>query len=144
MAEAALRVLLNKERPGQAIITSAGISAVEGYPATDFAAEAVKLWNGSLQDHCSQPLSLEQARAADLILCMTSKHLEAVRYLSDELDYKSYLFKNFPDLSPVGEGVDDPIGGPLDQYNETFLEIGEYLGKHLVKIVERIDEKLNG
>ncbi len=139
-----MRVLLEKERPGKAIVASAGISAVEGYPATDFATEAVKLWSGSLADHCSQPLSLRQAEAADLILCMTTNHLEAVRALSDDLAEKSYLFKNFPDLSPVGDGVDDPIGGPLDQYNETFLEIGEYLGKNLVKIVERIDEKFNG
>ena len=35
------------------------------------------------------------------------------------------------------------IGQSLERYNETFLEIGEFLGKYLDEIVKRIDEKDN-
>ena len=40
-----------------------------------------------------------------------------------------------------GEPVDDPIGQSLDRYNETFLEIGEYLGKYIDEIVKEVDGK---
>lgn len=141
MAQAAITVLLEKERPGQVRVVSAGIAAVEGYKATDHAREAVRLWDGNLSEHYSQPLSEEIIESADLIFGMTSGHVHAILAKSDKATGKTYLLKNFPELSPDGEGVDDPIGGPLDMYNETFVEIGEYLGKNLSEIVRRIDEQ---
>jgi hypothetical protein len=55
---------------------------------------------------------------------------------------RTFLLKNFPSTGSKGEPVEDPIGQSLERYNETFLEIGEYLGKHLDEIVKRIDEKI--
>ena len=141
MAEAGLRVLLSKERPGQFRIVSAGTSAATGYPATAYAQEAVKLWDGNLSEHSSQPLTRRLIEEADLIFGMTPQHVQEVLFLDPEAEDKTYLLKNFPDHNPDGEGVDDPIGQSLDKYNETFLEIAEYLGKHLPEIVKLIDEK---
>ena len=56
---------------------------------------------------------------------------------------KIYLLKNFPDNSPDGEGVADPIGMSLEEYNKTFLELGESLGQHLDEIIKRIKGKQN-
>ena len=53
---------------------------------------------------------------------------------------RTFLLKSFPDNSPDGEDVEDPIGRALEDYNQTFLEIGEYLGQHLPEIVKRLDE----
>lgn len=141
MAQAALTVLLEKERAGQVSVVSAGIAATDGYKATDHAREAVRLWDGDLSEHRSGLLTKELIESADLIFGLTSQHVHAILAKSDKAAGKTFLLKNFPDLSPDGEGVDDPIGGPLDWYNETFVEIGEYLGKHLPEIVRRIDDK---
>lgn len=141
MAEAGLRVLLEKERPGQTEVLSAGVAAAAGFPATMYAAEAVRIWNADLSAHASQALTRELVDRADLVFGMTQEHVREIVKRAPQAKHKVFLFKNFPDDSPVGEGVDDPIGQSLDRYNQTFLEIGEILGRQLPEIVKRIDEK---
>jgi L-threonylcarbamoyladenylate synthase len=141
MAEAALKVLLSKERPGMYEIISAGTGAATGFPATMYAAEVVKVWNADLSHHRSTQLSRSLIDRADLILGMSAEHVREVVKLAPSARDRTYLFKNFPDKNPHGEPVYDPIGQAMERYNETFLDIGEYLGKHLPLIVQMIDEK---
>ncbi|MDH4157831.1 MAG: low molecular weight protein arginine phosphatase [candidate division Zixibacteria bacterium] len=143
MAEAALRTLLEKERPGKSDVISAGTAAASGFPATIYAVEASRIWDADLSGHHSQPLRSPLIDRADLIFAMTPSHLREVVRLRPDARDKTFLLKNFPESDPEGEGVEDPIGQSLDKYNETFLEIGEYLGRHLPEIVKRIDEKAN-
>jgi protein-tyrosine-phosphatase len=143
MAEVALRSLLEKERPGMFEVISAGTSAASGFPATIYAVEASRIWDADLSRHHSQPLRPPLIDRADLIFAMTPSHLQEVLRLRPDARDKTFLLKNFPENNPDGEGVEDPIGQSLDKYNETFLEIGEYLGRHLPEIVKRIDEKAN-
>jgi len=143
MAECALQHLLEKERQGKAKVSSAGMAAADGYPATQYAIEAVRMWDLDLTDHQSRPLTEDLVRQSDLILVMAPEHHRAVLNLDSEAAARTFLLKSFPDNSPVGEDVEDPIGQSLETYNETFLEIGEYLGKHLTEIVTRIDAGQN-
>ncbi|MDF1544501.1 MAG: low molecular weight protein arginine phosphatase [bacterium] len=141
MASGAMRVLLDKKRPGKYEVISAGTSAATGFPATAYAIEAAKIWNGDISGHKSQPLTRELIDRADLIFALTPGHYKEILKLRKDAASRTYLLKEFPVPGPNGEGVDDPIGQSLDRYNETFLEIGECLGKHLDEIVKRIDEK---
>ena len=143
MAEGALRILLEKERPGKVHVISCGTAAASGFPATHFAVEAAKIWEADISDHESQPLMPALIDQADLILAMTQRHLEEVIRLRPDARDKSFLFKSFPDQGGEGEDVADPIGQTLDRYNATFIELGEYLGRHLGEIVKRIDEYLD-
>jgi protein-tyrosine-phosphatase len=143
MAEGALRVLLEKERPGRFEVLSSGTHAASGYPATQYAIEAARIWHADISGHKTQPLTTALIDRADLILGMTSDHVREVVRLQPQAAEKTFLFKNYPGTSAVGEGVDDPIGQSLDRYNQTFLEIGEYLGRNLRDFVRRIDEKSN-
>ena len=140
MAEGALKKLLETRTSANYEVISSGTGAATGYPATLYAIEAAKIWDADISNHESQPLTEELIKKSDLILCMTTTHLIEVKRMSEEGIAKAYLFKNFPDNNPEGESIDDPIGQPLDRYNETFLEIGEYLGKYIDEIVQRIDE----
>ena len=140
MAEGALHVLLNKERPDLFEVISSGTGATAGFPATMYAIEAARIWNADISNHKSRSLTAELVDRVDLIFGMTTSHVKEVLRLGDNVEAKTFLLKSFPDNNPEGEGVDDPIGQPLDRYNETFLEIGEYLGKHLAEIVKLIDE----
>ena len=143
MAEGALRVLLASKLPASSVeVLSSGTSAATGYPATMYAIEASKIWDADISEHESQPLTEALVEKTDLILTMTASHLKSVREHVG-VESKSYMLKNFPESDPVGEEVEDPIGQPLDRYNETFLEIGECLGEHLNEIVQRIEEKKN-
>ena len=143
MAQGALRVLLEKERPGKFEVISSGIAGAEGFPATTYAVEAARIWDADISDHASQPLTKSLIDRSDLILAMSGRHVTEVLRLAPEAANKTFLLKRFPETGAVGEEVEDPIGQPLERYNETFLEIGEYLGKHLPEIVKRIDEKTN-
>lgn len=142
MAEGALRTLLDKERPGKSVVMSAGTSAATGFPATMFAIEAAKIWDCDISRHKSQLLDSHLIDRADLILCMAPEHLAEVLRQVPSARNKAFLFKNFPDGRTHGEPVEDPIGQALERYNQTFIEIGEYLGKFLPEITRRIDEKV--
>ena len=141
MAEGALRVLLQKQRPGRFEVISAGIAAAEGFPATAYAIEAARLWSADISGHASRPLTKALIDKADLILGMSGRHVSEVLRLAPEAADRTFLLKRFPETGAVGEEVEDPIGQSLERYNQTFLEIGEYLGKHLPEVVRRIDEK---
>ena len=141
MAEGALKKLLESRASGNYEVISSGTGAAIGYPATDYAIEAAKIWDADISKHESQPTTKELIKKSDLILCMTPSHLRDVIQLSEESKNRAFLFKNYPDSNPNGEPLDDPIGQPLDRYNETFLEIGEYLGKYIDEIVKGIDEE---
>ena len=144
MAEGALRMLLEKERPGRAEVLSAGTAAASGFPATLYAQEAVKMWDLDISTHESRPLTAQLIGQADLVFAMSPEHLVRIVRLAPEAASKTYLFKNFPDPATDGEAVDDPIGQALDRYNVVFLEIAEYLGKHLPELVKRIDGRGDG
>jgi protein-tyrosine-phosphatase len=141
MAEGGLKVLLERERPGKFRVMSAGTAAQAGFPATLYANEASKIWGADLSHHRSQQLSRSLIEESDLILAMTPQHASEIVRLAPEARAKTYLFKNFPFESLHGEPVEDPVGQALERYNESFLEIGEYLGKYLPEIIKRIDEK---
>ncbi|MCK4573225.1 MAG: hypothetical protein KAU36_02585 [candidate division Zixibacteria bacterium] len=143
MAEGALRHLLQMKRPGKFEVVSSGTAAAVGFPATLYAIEAAKVWDVDISGHKSQPLTPALIDRVDLILGMTPGHVRETMHLRRDVRNKTFLFKNFPENSPDGEGVADPIGQSLEEYNRTFLEIGEYLGQFLDEIVKRIDEKTN-
>ena len=143
MAVGALQVLLEKQRPGKFEILSSGTGAASGFPATEYAVEASKIWNCDISGHQSQPVTEELINNSDLILAMTPKHLRELMRVKPDSKDKYFLIKNFPDSSPDGDGVEDPIGMPFDYYKETFLEIGEEIGRFLPEIVKRIDESVN-
>jgi len=135
IAEGALRALLKGRGIENIDVCSAGTASMPGSPATQYAIEAVKTWNADISCHRSRPLSGELLEEMDLILVMTSMHYHEVLSLLPGADEKTYLLKNFPEPGRDGEGVADPIGGSLDQYNQTFLEIGEELGRMLPDLI---------
>lgn len=141
MAEGSLRVLLQGRGIETIDVLSAGTAAAPGCPATTYAVEAVKTWDGDISGHRSRPIMREMIEEADLILVMTPTHYRDVVTISPEAREKTFLLKRFPESGDDGEGVADPIGGSLDQYNQTFLEIGEELGRMLPELIRRAADK---
>ncbi|MFH2035456.1 MAG: low molecular weight protein arginine phosphatase [Candidatus Zixiibacteriota bacterium] len=136
MAASALRKLLSDRNIKGISVISSGTSAVVGNPATDNAREAVKIWNADLTDHIAQQVNEDLIDSADLILALTPLHCHEINMLSDNAEDKTYVLKNYPEKGCHGEGVADPIGLPLNEYNKTFIEIGEELGRILPFIIE--------
>ena len=143
MAEGALKHLLNKKSVEDFEIISSGTMQGAGFPATLYAIEAAKTWDVDISGHLSQPLTPNLIEKSDLIIAMTPGHTKEILKMRRDAAGKIYLFKNFPDNSPDGEGIADPIGMSLEEYNKTFLELGESLGQHLDEIIKRIKGKQN-
>jgi protein-tyrosine-phosphatase len=141
MAEGSLRVLLQGRGIDTIDVQSAGTAAVPGCPATQYAMEAVKTWNADISSHRSRPISRELVEEADLILVMTPHHYRDVVTILPEARPKTFLLKRFPEPGRDGDSVADPIGGSLDTYNQTFLEIGEELGRMLPDIIKLAESK---
>jgi len=136
MAEGGLRKLLENKGLKNFDIYSTGTAAADGFPATTYAIEAAKLWDADISGHQSSPLTIQAIRNADMILCMTTHHCQDVLSIDSSAKDKTYLLTNYPDPGCNGDDIADPIGGSLDMYNQTFLEIGEELGRILPHIIE--------
>jgi protein-tyrosine-phosphatase len=137
MAEGIAKKIASEKGISNFHISSAGIGTADGYPATDYAIEAAKHWDIDIQNHRSTALTTRQAMESDLILAMAPEHAERIISLNNQLKEKTYLMKGFP--TPFNRGqarVDDPIGGSLEQYNQTFLELDEILRKIFPTIIE--------
>jgi len=141
MAEGGLKKLLEKEKIANIEVFSSGTGAIHGCPATEYAIEAAKLWDADISEHRSQPLTVELIDKADIILAMTSSHGYEVVNMVPDAKIKTFLLKNYPESSLRGEGVDDPIGSSLEIYNQSFIEIGEELGRILPYLIEAAKKK---
>jgi len=128
MAEGILKTLLSERGVDNIKVSSAGVGALEGMPATSNAIEAAKLWSVDISKHIARQLNAQIIDNADLVLVMSPEHYEAIRRKMPQALPKTYLFKGFPDpISARQDGVHDPIGGTLDDYNQTFMELDEIL-----------------
>lgn len=107
------------------IIMSAGIAAMMGGRAS---AESVAVCDSlgfDLRNHESQPLTPQLVRHADLILTMTRSHREAI--VSEWPDAGRRTFA----LVQSGGDVADPIGGPVELYQQCAAQIKAELGPWL-------------
>lgn len=59
-------------------VYSGGISAMPGAPAAEQAIEVMQQMGLEISDHASQPITGRLAQSADLILCMTNQHRQAL------------------------------------------------------------------
>jgi protein-tyrosine-phosphatase len=137
MAEGIAKKIVSEKGLNNFHIGSAGIGTADGLPATDYAIEAAKHWDIDIQKHRSTVLTTQLAMESDLILAMAPEHAERIMSLDKQLKDKTYLLKGFPVPYSRGQArVDDPIGGSLEQYNQTFLELDEILRKIFPRIIE--------
>ncbi len=117
MAEALFRQKLNDSYPGIAPVirvSSAGISAIDGGPATNSAIQAMDLWGIDLEPHRASSLSAGRLQDADLILAMARDHLLVIGRLSPDALQKSATLKS---LAFEADAIANRLGQetPLDE-----------------------------
>ncbi len=102
-------------------IVSAGLFAFSGGPAAEEAVEVAHAYGADLASHRSQPLTPELAARADYLVAMTSGHLAVLAELVKGLAARPRL------LSPNGDDLADPVGGPRYVYEECAGQIWRFL-----------------
>jgi protein-tyrosine-phosphatase len=137
MAEGILKAVLKEHGIENIRVSSAGIGAMTGMPATPYAIEAAKNWGVDISSHHASQISRDMIERADLILAMAPEHAEVVFRKSPEASRKTFLIKAFPTpYAPTQEKVQDPIGGTLNEYNQTYLELDEILRRIVTRIIQ--------
>ncbi|MCP4580660.1 MAG: low molecular weight protein arginine phosphatase [candidate division Zixibacteria bacterium] len=126
MAKGILRKVAEERKLNNLEIYSAGTGAMAGMPATDYAIAAAAHWDIDISGHRSTALTPELIKNSNLILAMAPEHADTILSYDRATISKLHLFKGFPlSYERSQAGVDDPIGGSLEQYNQTFLELDE-------------------
>lgn len=136
MAEGILKNLLAEKGITGIEVSSAGIGAMPGMTATPHAIEVARHWGIDISGHRARQVNQEIISEADLILAMASEHVQAIIRRIPNAARKTFLIRGFPEAySPSQEGVADPVGGTLDEYHETYLELDEILRRNLNTII---------
>jgi protein-tyrosine phosphatase len=118
MAEGIARKLLTEDLLETIEVSSAGSSAVNGFPASSLAVEVALGHSIDISKHRTRLLDREIVGDADLIIAMGSKHRDAVGAIDPSALRYTYLLTDLCD----GEAGDipDPIGSGADVYEETY------------------------
>ena len=107
-------------------ISSMGVFAGVGSPASTHAVEAMREKGLDLEHHSSRAAMAEDLESFDRIYCLTASHLEALR-----MRVPPGKDRNLVLLDPEGSGIGDPIGGNLDDYRRCAETIYEKLLLHV-------------
>ncbi len=136
MAEALAKVMAGEKWKEEVEFSSAGCSAFNGLPATDYAIASVAERGGSLEGHASALLTGEMIVEADLLVAMTGAHLDHILRLVPGAGSKTILLGSFG-RSEEDHEIADPAGGDRAVYDRTRTKIEELLEKLIGHISER-------
>lgn len=134
MAEAIARKIAHEM--GETIgFLSAGVAAFPGDGASAHALQVMTEYGADLSGHRARLLTRELVEQADLILCMTSSHRNAVLRIVPEAGEKVKLLKAAAELDGSLE-VSDPFGQSVDVYRRVAQEVEEAIRVVLERVIQ--------
>lgn len=118
--------------PGEWRVGSAGTWAQGGGAASAYSREVVGQQGLSLEQHQSRRVDGALLAAADLVLCMTRSHCEA---LVAEFPQHAGRIHLLSAVARAGYDVADPYGGPRPGYVEMVAELKDLIERGGQRIV---------
>jgi L-threonylcarbamoyladenylate synthase len=112
------------------LVLSAGLAAIMGDVASPEAVEVVREMGGDLEEHRSQPLTMDILAQADCLFTMTNSHLRMLQSLSQPAGPVPCM------LSPAARDVTDPIGYDIGVYRQCARQILDCLEERLPYLLE--------
>lgn len=120
MAEAYLKKLLEKQKRVDVTVSSAGVMAPEGLGASFETREVLKNEGIDVSEHSSQRVTKELVGRSDIILVMSKAHEEKILQLAPEARNRLFLLKEFARIKDSNLDINDPVGGTVEFYQDTF------------------------
>ena len=133
MAEGPLKHLLGPECGWE--ISSAGVCAGNGFPASSNSVAAMREKGIDIAGHRSTHLSIEQIETADLLVTMTRGHRDAIVAIAPECAGKVFLLKSFG-IAQSPTDIYDPVGEALEVYRRVRDEIDAALPDLILYMME--------
>lgn len=144
MAEGLLRAKLPDELKEHVDVQSAGTLGINGNPATEFAIMVANELGADISEHRSQGVTKELIRESDIIFAMAPEHKEFLQHHFPEARENIFLLRSF-DRDPEEkhlDRIDDPIGSPLEVYQECGALINSELDRIFPRLKQMIEDKL--
>jgi protein arginine phosphatase len=140
LAEVALRRALG-ESAGRVEVTSAGVAAWDGAPASGLSRAVARMNGLDLESHQSRRLSAELLADQDLVLLMDPADRARVTALAGDSDAEIFALADFGQARPTGEAIPDPFGGSPEAYEESFKRIETHLERVVPYILAELRER---
>lgn len=121
-------------------VSSAGVFAQAGAPASEGAREAAARAGMDLSAHRSRQVDAQLLGECDLVLTMTRGHLGSLGMM-DLLQRPASTLAQFSDPEGArGHGdVSDPIGGPPEVYDATLSELRALVWQALDRLEDQVE-----
>ncbi|RLL92866.1 low molecular weight protein arginine phosphatase [Ammonifex thiophilus] len=133
MAEGIFRQLLGAYGVEGVEVSSAGLYALEGMPASEEAVTVLAEWGIDISGHRARRVTQEMLAEADLVLAMTERHKAHLLELAPEAKEKIFTLGEYAGRP---KDVDDPIGLPLYYYRQYAEEIRQLCRLALERFLE--------
>lgn len=125
MAEIIARqILINQKQKKEIEVSSAGLAALPGMPASKEAVMVMQEMGLDLSKHRATLLKPEMVKQADLILTMTSAHCVQVRQMVPEAAKKVFTLAAYVQAE---EDIIDPLGYPVNVYRECAATLKKFI-----------------
>ena len=143
LAEVALRRALGKIA-GRVKVTSAGVAATHGAPASGLS-RAVALKHGlDLERHVSRRLDAAAMAEVDLVLLMDPADRARVEALAGDRGVEIFALADFGLSQPTGAAIPDPFGASLAVYEDTLQRIEGHLERVVPYVEAAVREREPG
>ena len=137
MAEGLLKALVLKELPASPTwrIESAGTWTRSGLPAAPFSIQCMATRGIDISPHLSQSIEEVTIEEFDLILTMETGHKEAILIKYPTARNRVMIISELVNLKT---SIFDPVGLPIEVFNQTANLINQILYKGLPVILEKL------
>ncbi len=132
MAVGIMKAYLQQDGLAGAVgVTSAGVRALDGYPASPPAIKLLAAESIDITDHLAHTISESELRTAALVLVMEEWQRRSLFYLAPEESHKVYLLS---EMSHRHREVPDPYGKDMQAYQETIRLLQDFIANGRLEI----------
>lgn len=125
MAKGILEKRLKESGRQDIEVLSAGTIMTAGLRATEATIEVLRRADIDVSGHASQGLTVSMIKKSDLILVMEKMHENRILQLVPQAKNRLFLLKEFAKIDSNNLDINDPIGRPIEFYEETLDVIRE-------------------
>jgi protein-tyrosine-phosphatase len=118
--------------PAEWLAASAGTWADTGTPAAAYSREVLNERGLDLSAHRARRIDAEMLADANLVLCMTRAHCEALQV---EFPQFSERIKPLSIMAGPAYDIDDPYGGPRSGYEAMVAELDDLIERGAQRIL---------
>ncbi|MDR2435755.1 MAG: hypothetical protein LBD33_00350 [Puniceicoccales bacterium] len=108
-------------------VSTGGISALNGTPATAQAIQVARELGLNLEKHVARRIDGHTLNKSDLILCMTKAHKFHLLHNFENLFGKCFTLAECAPSQDISGDISDPYGGDVGVYREMAMDIGKLL-----------------